>query len=356
MFVDYPDFHVDALEKFVEEATVPIVNLFNKDPTNHPFVIKFFNNPLAKAMMFIHFDAENFEAFKLEYHTVASNNSGNGIGCLLGDVAAAQGAFQYFGRKEDQVPLIIIQQEEGQIFFKAKLKPDHIASGLEAYTEGKLEPFQKSKPIPEFNSELVKFFVADSLLERVLNSWKNVLLERREPVSNVKDAFVLYGSTISAETTTGSAAILVFDFLWYEPSSERIENMAAAQRARDFHLGWVLEPNRFGHYPRSMELIVEEWAQQICWAKSDWKNDDGMSGDWVHTSGTWSGDPNDKGIKTSPDYRFFAISSQFLEISNKDKTLVFQFSVTHEQKLDCGGGYMKLLSRLNGKVGASALT
>ncbi|KAK8937596.1 Calreticulin-2 [Platanthera guangdongensis] len=50
------------------------------------------------------------------------------------------------------------------------------------------------------------------------------------------------------------------------------------------------------------------------------------------------------GIQTYPDYRFFAISAQFPEFSNKDKTLVFQFSVKHEQKLDCGGGYMKLLS------------
>ena len=50
------------------------------------------------------------------------------------------------------------------------------------------------------------------------------------------------------------------------------------------------------------------------------------------------------GIQTYPDYRFFAISAQFPEFSNKDKTLVFQFSVKHEQKLDCGGGYAKLLS------------
>ena len=50
------------------------------------------------------------------------------------------------------------------------------------------------------------------------------------------------------------------------------------------------------------------------------------------------------GIQTSEDYKFYAISAEFPEFSNKDKTLVFQFSVKHEQKLDCGGGYMKLLS------------
>ena len=50
------------------------------------------------------------------------------------------------------------------------------------------------------------------------------------------------------------------------------------------------------------------------------------------------------GIQTHTDYRFFAISAAFPELSNKDKTLVLQFSVKHEQKLDCGGGYVKLLS------------
>ncbi|KAK1269328.1 hypothetical protein QJS04_geneDACA005113 [Acorus gramineus] len=97
----------------------------------------------------------------------------------------------------------------------------------------------------------------------------------------------------------------------------------------------------------SAEVIFEErfedgWEDR--WVKSDWKRDENMAGEWVHTSGKWTGDANDKGIQTNPDYRFFAISAKFPEFSNKDKTLVFQFSVKHEQKLDCGGGYMKLLS------------
>ncbi|XP_020274383.1 LOW QUALITY PROTEIN: protein disulfide-isomerase-like [Asparagus officinalis] len=42
--VDCQDFNVEALENFIEVGSVPIVTTFNKDPTNHPFVIKFFNS------------------------------------------------------------------------------------------------------------------------------------------------------------------------------------------------------------------------------------------------------------------------------------------------------------------------
>ncbi|KAJ0079278.1 hypothetical protein Patl1_22390 [Pistacia atlantica] len=90
------------------------------------------------------------------------------------------------------------------------------------------------------------------------------------------------------------------------------------------------------------ERFDDGWESR--WVKSDWKKDENVAGEWNFTAGQWHGDPNDKGIQTSEDYRFYAISAEFPEFSNKDKTLVFQFSVKHEQKLDCGGGYMKLLS------------
>lgn len=47
------DFNVDAMEKFVEEASVPVLTIFNKDPVNHPFVNKFFNNLNAKVKFFL---------------------------------------------------------------------------------------------------------------------------------------------------------------------------------------------------------------------------------------------------------------------------------------------------------------
>jgi len=51
----------------------------------------------------------------------------------------------------------------------------------------------------------------------------------------------------------------------------------------------------------------------------------------------------DKGIMTGPDARFFAISAPLDEVfDNKGKDLVLQFSVKHQQNIDCGGGYIKL--------------
>merc|ERR1719312_624023 len=39
---------------------------------------------------------------------------------------------------------------------------------------------------------------------------------------------------------------------------------------------------------------------------------------------------------------FYALSAEHTAFSNKDKPLVVQFTVKHEQNIDCGGGYVKL--------------
>merc|ERR1711879_937348 len=77
------------------------------------------------------------------------------------------------------------------------------------------------------------------------------------------------------------------------------------------------------------------------WVESTFKGSD--AGNWVHSAGKFFLDENDKGIKTGTDYRFYQLSSVFDEFSNKDEDLVFQFSIKNEQRLDCGGGYIKLL-------------
>jgi len=80
------------------------------------------------------------------------------------------------------------------------------------------------------------------------------------------------------------------------------------------------------------------------WVKSSWKKSEGQAGDWKHTAGDWYGDKEaDKGIQTTPDARFYAISAKFDKFSNRDKDLIVQYSVKHTQKIDCGGSYIKIL-------------
>jgi len=80
------------------------------------------------------------------------------------------------------------------------------------------------------------------------------------------------------------------------------------------------------------------------WVKSNWKESEGTNGEWSWTAGKFFNDAEaDKGIQTSQDARFYAISSKFPSFSNKGKELVLQYTVKHEQNIDCGGGYIKLL-------------
>ncbi|KAI8032297.1 Calreticulin-3 [Camellia lanceoleosa] len=95
------------------------------------------------------------------------------------------------------------------------------------------------------------------------------------------------------------------------------------------------------------EIIFEERFEdgwQSRWVRSDWKKSEGKAGSFKHTAGKWSGDPDDKGIQTSADAKHFAISAKIPEFTNKNRTLVLQYSIKFEQDIECGGGYIKLLS------------
>ncbi|OIT03332.1 PREDICTED: protein disulfide-isomerase-like [Nicotiana attenuata] len=183
LFVDFEDFEVEAMEKFIEESSIPIVTYFDKDPENSIYVSKFFNGIGAKAMLFVNFSTE-LDAFQSKYKDVAvlyKENGLKGLSFLLGDVEAGEGAFNYFGLKPEQAPLIIIMENDGQKYLKAHVEPDAISSWLKDYKEGKLKPYVKSQPIPEVNDEPVKVVVRDTLEKMVLNSGKNVLLEFYAP-------------------------------------------------------------------------------------------------------------------------------------------------------------------------------
>ncbi|KAG5233918.1 beta-glucosidase [Salix suchowensis] len=58
-----------------------------------------------------------------------------------------------------------------------------------------------------------------------------------------------------AEKQKGRIGILL-DFVYYEPLTRSKADNLAAQRARDFHIGWFIHPIVYGEYPKTMQNIV----------------------------------------------------------------------------------------------------
>ncbi|GFN79069.1 calreticulin [Plakobranchus ocellatus] len=86
------------------------------------------------------------------------------------------------------------------------------------------------------------------------------------------------------------------------------------------------------------EEFDDSWEDR--WVQSLHKSD---LGKFKLSAGKFYGDAEkDKGIQTSQDARFYGLSAKFDKFSNEGKTLVIQFTVKHEQDIDCGGGYVKL--------------
>merc|ERR1712196_346440 len=81
-----------------------------------------------------------------------------------------------------------------------------------------------------------------------------------------------------------------------------------------------------------------DWESR--WVQS--KAKDGLGAMKVSAGKFYGDEEAGKGLQTSQDAKFYAISTKHKEFSNEGKTLVIQYSVKHEQDIDCGGGYLKL--------------
>merc|ERR1712159_544751 len=109
----------------------------------------------------------------------------------------------------------------------------------------------------------------------------------------------------------------------------------------------------------TMKLTVLVFAVLVALATAEVFFEEDFSGDWESrwtqskakdglgtmkvSAGKFYGDAEaSKGLQTTQDAKFYGIMAKTKEFSNEGKTLVVQFSVKHEQDIDCGGGYLKL--------------
>jgi calreticulin len=90
----------------------------------------------------------------------------------------------------------------------------------------------------------------------------------------------------------------------------------------------------------------EPFADLSKWTTSSHAKDYGKL---AATSGDFFGDEAiNKGAKTTEDARFYSTSAPLgSPVSNDGKNFVVSLSVKHEQGLDCGGGYIKLLPAMD---------
>jgi len=107
-----------------------------------------------------------------------------------------------------------------------------------------------------------------------------------------------------------------------------------------FLLGFVVISYAKVHFK---ETFNKGWESR--WVNSKNKESEGTQGTFEASHGKYYADAEeDQGLKTSTDARFYQISAEVPHaFSNKDKDLIIQYSVKHEQRIDCGGGYVKLM-------------
>jgi len=88
-------------------------------------------------------------------------------------------------------------------------------------------------------------------------------------------------------------------------------------------------------------FFTESFDSLDAWVQSTHKGAE--AGKFELAAGKFYGDEKlDQGAQTSQDAKFYGMSAEFKPFSNVDKPMVIQFTVKHEQNIDCGGGYIKL--------------
>lgn len=84
----------------------------------------------------------------------------------------------------------------------------------------------------------------------------------------------------------------------------------------------------------SIEESIDLWVQS--------KHNGENQGVFEISAGEKPADPEDFGLKTPVDAKFYGISRKIDPFSTRGKTFVIQYTVKYDHTVDCGGAYLKL--------------
>ncbi|XP_056671136.1 calreticulin-like [Monodelphis domestica] len=202
---------------------------------------------------------------------------------------------------------------------------------------------------------------------------------QRVPDSTTDNATTSTTSSSTIDSTTESTTdSIATSFVATEPTSSGRENAVSSATARDDASATAKVLNAEGvSAPTTATATAtaggrtggggggdgpaispgqhwQEWRRRV-YFREEFEDGDGWKKRWVQskyqsdygkfklTAGMFYGNKEkDKGIQTTEDAKFYALSARFKPFSNEGQSLVVQFSVKHEQGIDCGGGYIKL--------------
>ncbi|XP_054286310.1 protein disulfide-isomerase-like [Macrosteles quadrilineatus] len=174
---------VDAVKKFVQTESLPLVVEFNHDTAQ-----KIFGGDIkSHLLLFLSKAAGHYEDLLVNAKNVAAPFRDQILFVSINADEEDHGRIlEFFGMKKDEVPSMrIIKLEEDMAKYKpanAELESDNIKSFVQDFLEGKLKQHLLSQDLPDdWDAKPVKTLVATNFDEIVFNKDKLVLVEFYAP-------------------------------------------------------------------------------------------------------------------------------------------------------------------------------
>jgi len=174
---------LDAVKKFVQTESLPLVVDFNHDTAQ-----KIFGGDIkSHLLLFLSQGAENYETLLGNAKAVASPFRDRILFVSINADEEDHGRIlEFFGMKKEEVPAMrIIKLEEDMAKYKpadAEISSDNIKGFVQDFLDGKLKQHLLSQEVPsDWDAKPVKTLVASNFDEVVFNKDKAVLVEFYAP-------------------------------------------------------------------------------------------------------------------------------------------------------------------------------